>query len=75
MGYRNLYTSDFFQLCGPDWLLWSSSNWMGQVLGHWSKQESSNFLVIVDLGWANQQDIVREAESVQSEVLSSKQST
>lgn len=47
---------------------------MGQVLIHWSEQKSRTSRAAVDVDGVHQQDIVREAERVQSEVFPSKQS-
>lgn len=47
----------------PDWSLWSSSDWKGQVLVHWSKEETRNPLLIVDSGGITEQGIVLLAVS------------
>lgn len=47
----------------PDLSLWSCSGWMGQVLVHWKKDETSNFLIIVDSGDPNVQGTVWETEN------------
>lgn len=46
----------------PDWLLRSSSDWMGPVSVHWLKDKTRNSFIVVDAGEVNEQGVAGSRE-------------